>query len=73
MMRTMYATEVETKNASEKILRQCVDDIKAEIVKKRSENKSSYFARGTRGHLELKEEQTISAQDREKILEVLLS
>jgi len=31
MMKTMSATEIETKNSLEKILRQCVDDVKAEI------------------------------------------
>ena len=41
----------------EKILRQCVDDVKAEIIKKRSENKSNYYARGKKGKMELKEEQ----------------
>ena len=46
MMKTMSAQEIETKNLLEKILRQCVDDVKAEIAKKRSENKSSYYARG---------------------------
>ena len=56
MMKTMSAQEIETKNALEKILRQCVDDVKAEISKKRSENKSSYYARGKKGKLELQEE-----------------
>jgi len=53
MMRTMLAQEIETKNLLEKILRSCVDDVKAEITKKRSENKSSYYARGKRGKQEL--------------------
>lgn len=69
----MSATEIDTKNQLEKILRQCVDDVKAEIVKKRSENKSSYYARGKKGKLELKEEQNLTVQEREKIIEVLLS
>ena len=56
MMKTMSAQEIETKNLLEKILRQCVDDVKAEIAKKRSENKSSYYARGKKGKIELKEE-----------------
>ena len=73
MMKTMSATEIDTKNQLEKILRQCVDDVKAEIVKKRSENKSSYYARGKKGKLELKEEQNLTVQEREKIIEVLLS
>ena len=73
MMKTMQAQEIETKNLLEKILRQCVDDVKAEIQKKRSENKSSYYARGTRGKLELQEERNLTGQEREKIIEVLLS
>ena len=73
MMKTMSAQEIETKNLLEKILRQCVDDVKAEILKKRSENKSSYYARGKRGKMELREEQNLTAQEREKIVEVLMS
>lgn len=46
MMKTMSAAEIETKNLLEKILRQCVEDVKAEIAKKRNENKSNYIARG---------------------------
>ena len=42
MVRTMCAKEIEGKNQLEKILRQCVDDVKTEISKKRSENKSVY-------------------------------
>ena len=56
MMKTMSASEIDSKNQLEKILRQCVDDVKAEIVKKRSENKSSYYARGKKGKMELREE-----------------
>lgn len=60
-MKTMSASEIETKNMLEKILRQCVDDVKAEIAKKRSENKSVYFARGKRGRAELLEERNLTA------------
>jgi hypothetical protein len=42
MVRTMCSKEIETKNNLEKILRLCVDDVKNEIAKKRSENKSIY-------------------------------
>jgi hypothetical protein len=42
MVRTMCSKEIETKNILEKVLRQCVDDVKNEIAKKRSENKSIY-------------------------------
>ena len=73
MMKTMSASEIETKNLLEKVLRQCVEDVKAEIIKKRSENKSNYIARGQRGKIELKEEQNLTANEREKIIEVLLS
>jgi hypothetical protein len=38
----MVATEIETSNKLEKILRQCVDDVKAEIQKKRNDKKSVY-------------------------------
>ena len=37
-----------------------VDDVKAEISKKRSENKSVYYARGRRGKAELAEEKNLT-------------
>lgn len=46
LMKTMSASEIESRNFLEKTLRLAVEDIKAEIAKKRSENKSSYYARG---------------------------
>ena len=73
MMKTMSAVEIETKNMLEKILRQCVEDVKAEIAKKRSENKSNYIARGKKGKIELMEERNLTANEREKIIEVLMS
>ena len=42
MVRTMCATEIETKNMLEKILRQCVDDVKSEIARKKNDNISGY-------------------------------
>ena len=42
MVKTMCSKEIEIKNGLEKILRACVDDVKSEIAKKRSENKSIY-------------------------------
>lgn len=42
LVRTLCSKEIEVKNQLEKILRQCVDDVKTEIAKKRSENKSIY-------------------------------
>ena len=44
MVKTMYAAEIDSKNMLEKILRQCVDDVKNEIAIKRSENKTSSYA-----------------------------
>jgi hypothetical protein len=38
----MVATEIETSNKLEKTLRQCVDDVKAEIQKKQEE--FNYFS-----------------------------
>ena len=73
LMKTMSAAEIESRNNLEKILRMCVEDIKAEMIKKRSENKACYYARGNRGKIELREEQNLSAGDREKILSVLAS
>ena len=73
LMKTMSAAEIESRNFLEKILRLCVEDVKAEIAKKRSENKSNYYARGQRGIHELAEERNMSAIDRNKIIEVLAS
>ena len=60
MMKTMIASEIETRNMLEKVLRQCVDDVKTEIAKKRSENKSIYYAKGRKGRLELEEEKNLT-------------
>lgn len=49
MVRTMGSNEIELKNYLEKILRQCVDDVKNEIAKKRSENKAIYYSKGKKG------------------------
>jgi hypothetical protein len=37
LVKTMVANEIEQRNLLEKYLRTCVDDVKAEIIKKRSE------------------------------------
>ena len=42
VVRTMCSKEIEVKNNLEKLMRQCVDDVKAEIAKKKSENKAVY-------------------------------
>ena len=73
MMKTMHAQEIETRNNLEKILRHCVEDVKLEIAKKRSENKSIYYAKGKKGRIELEEERNLTAQEREKIIQVLMS
>jgi hypothetical protein len=41
-VKTMVATEIEGRNIMEKMLRSCVDDVKAEIAKKRAEYKSCH-------------------------------
>jgi hypothetical protein len=70
MIRTMASKEVEQKNHLEKVLRQCVEDVKAEIYRKRTGNKSVY------SKSKLKKNQggkNVSAEERQKIVEVLLS
>ena len=42
MVRTACSKDIEQRNALEKIMRACVDDVKAEISRKRGENKSIY-------------------------------
>ena len=41
-VKTQIAKEIKQKQELEKILRQCVDDVKNEIVKKKNDNKSVY-------------------------------
>lgn len=41
-VKTMCAAEIEIKNQLEKVLRNCVEDVKKEITKKKSESKSNY-------------------------------
>jgi len=59
--RTVLSKELEAKTELENLLRQCVEDVKAEITRRRVEQKASI------------REPEISPQDREKIIEVLLS
>ena len=40
--KTLYSREIEGRTQLEQLLRQCVDDVKSEISKKRSENKMVY-------------------------------
>lgn len=41
-VKTQIAREIKQKTELEKILRQCVDDVKSEITKKKNDNKSIY-------------------------------
>lgn len=45
-IKTLCAKEIDQKNQLEKILRQCVDDVKNEIVKKKTESKVQYYQKG---------------------------
>jgi len=60
MVRTLCSKEIESKNILEKVLRQCVDDVKNEISKKRSENKSIYYGKGKKGQGELFDEKNLT-------------
>ena len=60
MVRTMLSKEIEVKNFLEKILRQCVDDVKTEIAKKRSENKTIYYSKGKKGQGDLVDEKNLT-------------
>ena len=75
-VRTVCSREIEVKGALEKILRGCVDDVKGEIAKKRAQafNKNAYYAKSKREiNGEGFEDKTLTQQEREKIIEVLLS
>ena len=75
-VRTLYANQIEKKTNLEQILRQCVDDVKAEIALKRSQNKVLYYnqrATTAKGRRKQAAEEDLTAQEREKIIEVLLS
>jgi hypothetical protein len=41
-------------------MRQCVDDVKSEIAKKRSENRSIYYAKGKKGQGDLMDEKNLT-------------
>ena len=72
-MKTLHAQEIQTKNKLDKFLRQCVQDVKNEIYRKKQENKTSYIVLGKKGRKDLEEESTLTKLEREKIIEVLLS
>jgi predicted metalloprotease len=48
-VKTLCSKEIEQKNFLEKILRQCVDDVKNEIQKKRTEGKVQYYQKPAGG------------------------
>lgn len=74
-IKTVYAKEIESKTQLEQLLRQCVDDVKAEITKKRSESKVLYYAnkRNSSSMPRSKKKQDLTQDEREKVIEVLLS
>jgi len=74
-IKTIYAKEIESKTQLEQLLRQWVDDVKAEIAKKRSESKVIYYAnkRTNSSMSKSKKKQDLTQDEREKIIEVLLS
>lgn len=76
----MCAKEIDQKNQLEKILRQCVDDVKNEITKKKTESKAQYYQKS--GGIKIRNgnltefkgyEKNLSNAERQKIIEVLMS
>jgi hypothetical protein len=77
-VRTVCSREIEVKGALEKILRGCVDDVKNEIAKKRAQafnkQQNAYYAKSKREiGADSFDDKTLTQQEREKIIEVLLS
>lgn len=74
-IKTVYAKEIESKTQLEQMLRQCVDDVKAEINKKRSESKVLYYQnkRVSSSMSKTRKKQDLTQDEREKVIEVLLS
>ena len=74
-IKTLNAKEIESKTQLEQLLRQCVDDVKAEIAKKRSEIKVMYYAnkRGSSSMSRSRKRKDLTQDEREKVIEVLLS
>jgi hypothetical protein len=80
-VKTLCSREIEQKNFLEKILRQCVDDVKNEIQKKRTEGKVQYYQKPGTGMFKQNknnrgmdfDDRNLTKAEREKILEVLLS
>jgi len=55
LVKTMSASEIDTRNHLESILRKCVTDVQDEIARKRSQNTSNYckYMRPLRNNLNL--------------------
>jgi hypothetical protein len=74
-IKTVYSKEIESKTQLEQLLRQWVDDVKAEINKKRSESKVAYYVnkRGNSSMSKTRKMKDLTQDEREKVIEVLLS
>lgn len=78
MVKTIYAKEMEIKKELEKILRQAIEDVREEINRKRNESQSIYKPQRKFNQLAsaLSEgaiQDQISQQERERIVDVLMS
>ena len=73
-VKTRYAKIIEFKTQHQDLLRRCVDDVKTEISRKRSENKVLFYENKKRGQsAKGMRTQPMSQQENNKIIEVLLS
>ena len=78
-VKTLCAKEIDNKNQLEKILRQCVDDVKMEIGKKRSEGKVTFYQKQRKQLISsatmrqagafVDEDRTLSKAEKQQILE----
>ena len=71
-MKTVCSREIEAKNALEKILRACVEDVKSEIQKKK-QGGGVFGAGATQQRWKKGGEEGLSQAEKDKIIEVLLS
>ena len=75
-VKTLCSKEIEQKNQLEKLLRQCVEDVKSEMNKKRNENVGGKMQRNAKKISKAGLAEDLEWMDRaekEKILEVLVS
>ncbi len=80
-LRTKYSWSIEMKTYLEQLLWQCVDDVKSEITWKKSENKVMFYKQKKRAQTaksrwrtaNLRPGENLTNQEREKIIEVLMS